>query len=331
LIAFLRGMSKWTRIPVEVLFPGAMVLLMLALSAWYALPIRLPGGNSASRMGVQFVLPLLGIGAWLVFTLVANRKASPWRPLLALSCYGIVMIVHFNLKLWVPYIHATSYDPQLWRIDQLAHPLVEFCDRISVALRPLDQYCPGIYLWAFLTMFYISFGYHAIRTPEVFRKLFLSALFLQGMGAIGYLLMPAVGPFIYEAGTSVGINTAQQQMLAMRQASIAVGPHWLADHASASLFAGLGAMPSLHAGCSSLFLWFAWRHGRMLLPTYIPIFAFILVTAVASRWHYLIDLPIGIALARLAIALADVADRRQRSVPKEVAHAAPPMAEPLPA
>lgn len=160
-----------------------------------------------------------------------------------------------------------------------------------------------------MVMFYLSFGYHAIRTPDAFRKLFLAVIFLQGLGAIGYLLLPAVGPFVYEAGTSATITTAQHDMLALRQMSVAAGPQWLSDNASLNLFAGLGAMPSLHAGFSYLFLWFAWRHAKPLLPTYIPIFAYILVTAIASRWHYLIDLPVGIALARAAIAMAYRADR----------------------
>ncbi|MBA2934232.1 phosphatase PAP2 family protein [Sphingomonas sp. CGMCC 1.13654] len=319
-------MSRPIRIPVEVAFTGAMVFLMLLLSAWYHLPIRLPSGSGADVMGVQLFLPLAGIGVWLAFTLLTNRKASPWRPLLALACYAIVMVVHFNLKLWVPFVRTADYDPILWQMDQMARPVVDACIAMRVALRPLLYFWKSIYLWSFLSLFYISFGYHAIRTPDVFRKLFLAALFLQGMGAIGYLLLPAIGPFIYETGTSAAITQAQHDMLAVRQMSVAAGPQWLSDNGSANLFAGLGAMPSLHAGCSFLFLWFAWKHGRALLPTYIPIFAYILVTAIASRWHYLIDLPVGIALARLAIHLAHVADRPRAEADTPVSLAEPVLA-----
>jgi hypothetical protein len=302
-------MIRLGRIPVEVVFTGAMVLVMLLLSARYALPIRMPSGSGAEVMGVQFLIPLLGIGAWLICAMIANRKISPWRPLRALACYAIVLVVHFNLKLWVPFIRTASYDPIFWQMDQFARPVVDACKTIRIAIRPLLRPWSNIYLGCFLAMFYISFGYHAIRTPDVFRKLFLATLFLQGMGAIGYLLLPAVGPFIYEAGTSATITHAQHDMLAVRQMSVAMGPQWLSDNGSANLFAGLGAMPSLHAGFSFLFLWFAARHGRPLLTTYIPIFAYIMITAIASRWHYLIDLPVGIALACLAIYLAHVADR----------------------
>ncbi|MDH7640623.1 phosphatase PAP2 family protein [Sphingomonas oryzagri] len=302
-------MTKHIPVPIEVTFTAGMALLMCALSLCYGLPIRLPSGQGAQMMGIQLTLPLLGIGVWLACAVMANRSTSPWRPLIALLCYAAIGIVHFNLKLWVPFIRTTSYDAFFWQIDEMARPVVDLCMALRVALRPILHYWKGIYLWSFMVMFYLSFGYHAIRTPDTFRKLFLSVIFLQGLGAIGYLLLPAVGPFVYEAGTSASITAAQHEMLALRQMSVAAGPQWLADNGSLNLFAGLGAMPSLHAGFSYLFLWFAWRHGRPLLPTYIPIFGYIIVTAIASRWHYLIDLPVGIALARGAIYMAYRADR----------------------
>ena len=63
-------------------------------------------------------------------------------------------------------------------------------------------------------------------------------------------------------------------------------------------------MPSLHAGGSFLFLYFAWRYGRVLLIPYAIIFAYLNITAIASLWHYAIDIPIGIALAAFCCWLA---------------------------
>ena len=56
-------------------------------------------------------------------------------------------------------------------------------------------------------------------------------------------------------------------------------------------------MPSLHAGGSYLFVVFAWRHCRWIAPLPIAMFSFICIAAIASRWHYLIDLPAGMLLA----------------------------------
>lgn len=121
--------------------------------------------------------------------------------------------------------------------------------------------------------------------------------------------MPALGPFIYERGANPAVSEIQAEMLAIYHQIATGGPAWVAANGSSVLATGLGAMPSLHAGGSFLFLWFAWRYERPLLVLYVPLFTFICVEAIASRWHYLIDLPMGILLARGCIALAFRFDR----------------------
>jgi hypothetical protein len=83
------------------------------------------------------------------------------------------------------------------------------------------------------------------------------------------------------------------------------GRDWLAANGGASFVAGLAAMPSLHAAGAFLFFVFAWKHGRPLVPLYGAALFFILVTSIATRWHYIIDLPIGIALAYGCVRLAE--------------------------
>ena len=72
-------------------------------------------------------------------------------------------------------------------------------------------------------------------------------------------------------------------------------------------------MPSLHSASAFLFFLFAWRHGRVLLPLYGFILVYILVMAVASRWHYLIDIPVGMGVAWVSFTLAEWLDRATRT------------------
>src|SRR3546814_14660869 len=65
------------------------------------------------------------------------------------------------------------------------------------------------------------------------------------------------------------------------------------------------AMPSLHSASAYLFFLFAWKHGKVLVPLYSFILAYILIMAVASRWHYIIDIPVGMTLAWASYKLAD--------------------------
>src|SRR3546814_14588429 len=52
---------------------------------------------------------------------------------------------------------------------------------------------------------------------------------------------------------------------------------------------------------------FSCLHGSMerCSSLYIPILAYILIMAVASRWHYIIDIPVGMTLAWASYKLAD--------------------------
>src|SRR5690606_38290906 len=85
--------------------------------------------------------------------------------------------------------------------------------------------------------------------------------------------------------------------LSVRDDIVNGGASWIAANGGTHITVGLAAMPSLHTGGSFLFLLFAWRHAQVLLPLYLPLFAFISIDAVASRWHYFIDLPAGVVLA----------------------------------
>lgn len=293
------------RIPAEVLFAAAMLALMLGLSLAFRLPIRLPATNGALFVGIHYLYPLCGLLICTTCAMFGADRRIDSRPLLvALPCFAVVLFVHFHLKLWAPIINPDSFDATYWQVDETLQPLVEFCFWVRLQLLPFVSYGANLYMWSFIALFWLSLCYHALKTPEIFRTLFLAMLFMQGFGGIAYLLAPAVGPFIYQAGLNPHISQSQHYMLLVHDHVLAQGAPWLSANESAVLLTGLGAMPSLHVGSSGLFLWFAARYGRPLLPAYIPLFSYIVINSIASRWHYLIDLPAGLLLAALSIWLA---------------------------
>lgn len=289
----------------EILFTVAMVVIMLLLSAALSLPILLPSIERAEFVGIHYLYPLIGIGVWAVFASIGRRKALPHTFLIAFPCYALVQWAYFNIKLWMPYINPVSFDQIYWEIDQHCRPLVEmtfYIRRATAWLIPLNG---NFYIVGFIMMFYVSFCFHALRTPEKFRIVFLSALFFQGLGTLAYIPFPALGPFLFEPGVNEMMTAAQADMLEFHDNIVRQGRGWLGVNGPANMTAGLAAMPSLHAGGSFLFFLLAWRHARILLPLYTPLMFYILVAAVATRWHYLIDLPVGMILARVSVALAE--------------------------
>ena len=281
----------------EVWFTATFAGIVLILAEIFRLPINLLSGREAAFVGIHYLYPLLGVALWGVIASFGQRNHLAKTFLIALPCYAIVLIFHFNLKLWVPHINPTLWDSYYWRVDTALHPLVDASFWMRRAIAPVIPLETNFYMMGFITMFYLSFCIQALRDPHDFRTLFLAALFFQGTGALAYLMMPALGPFIYEQGIEPMASMAQQGMLADYHSNVAGGAAWIAANGATHLTAGLAAMPSLHTGGSFLFLLFAWRYARVLVPLYLILFSFIVIDSIGSRWHYLIDVPVGIALA----------------------------------
>lgn len=299
----------------ELWFTGGLLALVLTFSAVLGFRFNLPGGDRAAFVGIHYLYPLIGVAIWGVVAAIGQRKNLAKTFLVALPCYAVVLVCHFNLKLWAPHINPLLWDSVYWRIDLALHPIVDACFALRRAIVPLVPLESNLYMIAFIAMFYLSFCFQAVRDPHNFRTLFLAALIFQGLGAIAYLVMPALGPFIHEQGVEPMQTLAQQGMLGDYHANMAGGAAWIAANGATHLTVGLAAMPSLHTGGSFLFLLFAWRYARVLVPLYLALFGFILIDSIASRWHYLIDVPVGMTLAYFCAWIAERLNPRTGAEP----------------
>ena len=289
------------KLPFEVWFTVALLGLMLLVGQANGLPVSLPSGGGAAFVGVHYLYPLIGLAAWAFIVGRSRRQSAGATFFIALPCYALVLLAHFNFKLWVPDLNPALFDAQYWAIDQALRPLVEGCMALRSSLGwaiPLDS---NFYMYGFIALFYLSFTVHALGPKGKFRALVIAALLFQGLGALSYLIAPALGPFLYERGVEAIADHTQQSLLATYQQHVAGGSAWVAVDGSKALLMGLAAMPSLHAGGSFLFLLFALRHDRRLVWIMLPLWAFISVDAIANRWHYLVDLPAGMVLAWLSV------------------------------
>ena len=214
------------------------------------------------------------------------------------------MWLHFNIKLWIPLINPRTFDALYFKIDLIFHPVIKLCYSIRSYAANYLPFVDYLYINLFIFMFFVSFSVHSIFDKSHVRELILASLLVQVFGALSYLIMPAVGPFIYEQGLSKLATNAQPMMLEDYHHIKTLGQEWLSVHGSQYFVYGLAAMPSLHVGASSVFVYYAYKYAKYLLPTYVIFFSWIVVEAIATRWHYLIDLPAGIILAALCIWLS---------------------------
>jgi hypothetical protein len=83
------------------------------------------------------------------------------------------------------------------------------------------------------------------------------------------------------------------------------GMAWIAKAGPDYFTGGLAAMPSLHMAHALVMTWFMIKARSIWVPAFLLITFWVLIESVASRWHYIIDLPAGALLAVFVIWLTN--------------------------
>lgn len=294
-------------LPIQELGLAVSFLLAgLILSVQHQIDFAFPSASSLEFTGMSYTVPLSLILALACYLTVKRQLMRLVYYATAALAYGIILITHFNIKLWMSLVNPKLWDDVYWQTDQMVRPLIDAAFAIH---RLVDRLMPAgehLYLFAFLAMFACSIIVHSVQRFIIFRKVLFTAMLVHVLGGLFYLVMPAVGPFIYEAGINALESARQQHMHGGYLALMAGGRPWIASNGGQFMFAAVAAMPSLHVASSAVFVHYAWQHARWLGVMYLPLFGFIIFEAMATRWHYWIDVVAGLALTALAVAITAV-------------------------
>ena len=268
-------------------------------------------------LGIKVVIPI----GWamasylLVQGYQALRNKARWssREIAGNLANDFILIVlfvganylHFNFKGWVPLINPTLFDAAYMASDESLRPLVDALTWASTTIRTHLNPEFRWYQFLFLIMFILSFCRFAAVRDAYYPPFAVSMLLMTSLGALSYLIAPALGPFIYEDGNTLSATEAQAGMYAAYQMVQVEGAAWIERHGAAYFTGALAAMPSLHVGYASLMTYYILKSRDYMAPLFVLFWLWILIDSVALRWHYAIDAPAGIALAALVIWLTN--------------------------
>lgn len=258
-----------------------------------------------------YLLVILIAGLWRLAPALMNRTENQsaivrraGQEVIQGVCFGIVVTASLYIKLLEPLVRQASYDRIYDSMDRAwffwMKPLIAW------RVRYLHfHWVDTLYFVFFFGMFLVSFSVHAFYGRAGLRRVFLATLLVQGIGGVLYLAAPAVGPFLYHASVNALMGSTENSFLLVRQSELAGGIPWFNSNSGHFIDVGLAAMPSLHAAGSLVFFYYAWRYVKWLGMVYTPVFAWILFGTMATRWHYGIDLVVGVALTCGCIALTN--------------------------
>jgi hypothetical protein len=270
----------------------------------FSVKFYFPDGSSASFALEHYVAGL--ILASLVACLFSDQPRNG-QTLLALVrnmlAFSTVVFLHFNFKLWAQLVNPLLFDDWYQASDMAIQPLVEGMKVINLGFRPLKEWLPNAYHDVFVFMFFVSFAAHAItrRGRTCLGELTTAIALVLSVGGIAYMLAPAWGPFVFtpdEDNVSFHIQLGMSEFQRNFVASAGQA------YQGSNFISPLAAMPSLHIAHAWVLWLYAFRSVRWLGYVYLPLVLYILTEAVASRWHYAIDLLVGLCLAYVCVRVA---------------------------
>jgi len=262
-------------------------LLELPLRYFSAYVAAIAGAN-ALRLTVWALLffAMLAVMAWLA---QRHERRPGWRRLAGVcACLAVGMNVSYqSMAGAVPAVRAVRFDGELLALDRwlLGETPARLLARVATPwLTELMSLCYIL----FMPLLFFSLLRYFFRRRELLGEFYSGLFTVYGLGFLGYLLVPAAGPWLahpelFDIALSGGPITA------LNQAMVEQGSN------------RVDVWPSLHCAVSTFILGFAWRHHRgefryLMLPV-----AGLWFSTLYLRYHYLVDVLSGFALAAFAL------------------------------
>ncbi|HEX6120900.1 MAG TPA: ELM1/GtrOC1 family putative glycosyltransferase [Dongiaceae bacterium] len=322
-------------IVIALLTALAFLVIAIGISAVAHTHFTVPQSGNIPGLRINFWIPPIAAAAGYLLLQCATRYVGPMRPswrtiaeravgdYLLLGLFILVIYIHFNIKMWIPVVNPRLYDQDYFAVDQAASSVIVLFDDLRGLLARI---LPGADLWyqaAFFAVFVLSFVSHALGRRRFHYHNMTALLLIESVGPLTYLIAPAVGPFIYQHGQSALATTAQLRMYGVYESARAGGAAWMQDHGGQFFADPLAAMPSLHVAASFIIAYYAVKARLWVAPVAVFAFCWIFIESVAARWHYLADLPAGMALAIAVIVVTNYLYRRAEAARGDARQPAP--------
>lgn len=269
--------------PEEVI---GMVFLCLLLVLSWKFGTTLKGPSVMVRAVINaflIVIALAAISSRKGFTIL--KVIRNWVPVV------IVLIAYENLGNLVRFINPHDADPILRRLDEMlflgTNPSLWLEQWIRPWFSEIMHSCYTSY-YPFLPI--IGVVLYLGRDFYRFRDVMLSVTLGFYIGYIGYLLVPAVGPRFYMAE----LFTLDVKGTTMLSAKVAQMINMLESTRR-------DCFPSLHTGITVIVTAYAWKYKRWLFWGFLPVNIGIIMATVYLRYHYVVDVFAGLALAAFCV------------------------------
>lgn len=234
------------------------------------------------RQGIKTLSPLI------------NRVRLLWNIILMNFAFTSIRYI-------IPLLGKNPLDSHLAKIDSwiVGKDLSIWAQQIYC--KPLTEIMSIGYM-LFIVFLFSTFFIYAFKADLNKLCRFCFGIFtLYAFGITGYSIVPAQGPLVYLAG-AYSCNLEGYAFTELNRMMVSFGS------------SGYDVFPSLHAGVGLFLLLFYREHDRSFYYVYMLPFIILVLSTIYLRYHYLIDVLVGLPLAVLCYCIGEWAFQNLQTV-----------------
>jgi len=255
----------------------AIVILLLSI-ACLAFAAR-------ARAALPFHLALL-----VAFIAIVTFARSP-AIVRSLAVVVVLMTLYQSLAEPAFAFRGHAFDPQLASIDRALTGGYDPALVVARYVTPRNLEAFSFIYGVFIPYLWLSILLGCIGRPDDERARFIIGLSITyALAYLGYLFVPSRGPVEYYQ-FAAPLHGGRFHALVLESVQQTGGNH--------------GAFPSLHVAASTYLCIFDLRRHLLRGLTYLPIVLLIAVSTVFLRYHYVVDIVTGFAIAFVAAAASE--------------------------
>ncbi len=222
------------------------------------------------------------VAAWPVLRKAAWADvAIDWLPL------PFVVFTYEMLHRVVPLLGGATIDASLARADAALLGGQAATSLEPLVSRPLTTLLAACYASYYPLTIGVAVWFFARRRRDAFREYVAGEVGALFIGYVGYLLLPAMGPHAWLPASTWSVPLDGDF----------IGPAIRALNANHGGTYPRDAFPSLHTANAVTVLLVTWRHDRRAFLVCLGPCVGLVLATVYLRWHYVVDVAAGAALA----------------------------------